>query len=138
MHLFIIDTDTYAGNFWRELCAFVTGQVSECGVGEEAASHTRGEIGNEILAWFSENVVRETDDSGCARPVKIWTTPGQPDDCSVAILLDAPPPEKIAALMRGRALTFASDETLCRPFRITGFRLVQERVIYEEERSWPA
>lgn len=35
MQKFIIDTDTYTGNFERELCAFVTGATGECRVGFE-------------------------------------------------------------------------------------------------------
>ncbi len=31
-YLFVIDTDTYAGNFEREMCAYVTGQIGECEV----------------------------------------------------------------------------------------------------------
>lgn len=32
---FIIDTNSYAGNFEREMCAYLTGQVGDCGVGDE-------------------------------------------------------------------------------------------------------
>jgi len=35
--IFVIDTDTYAGNFERPMCAYMTGRVGECGVGEEFA-----------------------------------------------------------------------------------------------------
>ena len=35
--MIIIDTDTYAGNFERELCAYVTGIVRDCEVGIEIA-----------------------------------------------------------------------------------------------------
>jgi len=37
MYKFIIDTDQYAGNFEREMCAYLTGTVGECGVGDEFA-----------------------------------------------------------------------------------------------------
>jgi hypothetical protein len=39
--LFVVDTDTYAGNFEREMCAYITGQVGECEVGEEIAKAAR-------------------------------------------------------------------------------------------------
>ena len=32
---FVVDTDTYAGNFEREMCAFMTGITGACGVGKE-------------------------------------------------------------------------------------------------------
>ena len=35
---FIVDTDSYAGNFEREMCAYMTGHIGECSVGEEYAS----------------------------------------------------------------------------------------------------
>jgi hypothetical protein len=31
--LFIVDTDSYAGNFERCMCAYMTGQIGECEVG---------------------------------------------------------------------------------------------------------
>ena len=35
--IFVIDTDKYAGNFEREMCAFMTGIIGECGIGVEEA-----------------------------------------------------------------------------------------------------
>jgi len=47
-HSFIIDTNEYAGNFEREMCAYCTGQIGDCGVGEEEA-----EKFEKILCRFS-------------------------------------------------------------------------------------
>lgn len=60
-YLFVIDTDRYAGNFERERCAYVTGQIGDCGVGKENAEIARQEV---------------PDEHGCARPVSIFPTPG--------------------------------------------------------------
>lgn len=35
--LFVIDTDAYAGNFEREMCAYMTGHVGDCAVGDDKA-----------------------------------------------------------------------------------------------------
>ena len=70
--LFIIDTEDYAGNFERDLCAYITGRVGECGVGDEEAALFTEETGQEGF----ENVVEESDDHGCHRPASIYPTPG--------------------------------------------------------------
>lgn len=72
--LFVIDTEDYSGNFERELCAYITGRVGECGVGDGCA-----ELFNEETSLpedFFENVREEADDHGCHRPASIFPTPG--------------------------------------------------------------
>ena len=39
----VIDTDQFAGSFEREMAAFCTGHVGECGVGESMAALFRAE-----------------------------------------------------------------------------------------------
>lgn len=70
----IIDTNQYAGNFEREMCAFVTGQYGGCGVGEGIAELARGEI--QHVAWWDRHVEMVEDLHGCAQPVAICPTPG--------------------------------------------------------------
>ena len=68
---FVIDTNSYAGNFEREMAAYLTGEVGECGVGEEEAdSFPKGS-----KVQFS-NVAFHADENGCRRPVEIYPTPG--------------------------------------------------------------
>ena len=74
-YLFIIDTDTYAGDFERELCAYITGQIGECEVGKENAELARQEIPNEV-ARLEELIESVPDEHGCHRPVSIFPTPG--------------------------------------------------------------
>jgi hypothetical protein len=81
--LFVVDTDTYAGNFEREMCAYITGQVGECEVGEEIAKAARMmliEQDKEALEFFDEYVLPVADEHGCSRPVTIFTTPGRWND----------------------------------------------------------
>lgn len=71
MYKFIIDTDSYAGNFERDMCAFLTGRVGECGVGREFAERFSSEVGPEF-----HNVVDKADEHGVFRPCEMETTPG--------------------------------------------------------------
>jgi len=73
--LFVIDTDKYAGNFERQMCGYVTGQVGECGVGMKEAETARKQIPN-IVTKLEEIVTNVPDDHGCNRPVSIFSTPG--------------------------------------------------------------
>lgn len=70
-----IDTTDYSGNFEREMCAFITGQVGECGVGEEYIEEAEEELGD-MFAWFDEHIVSESDEREVYRPASIWPTPG--------------------------------------------------------------
>lgn len=73
--MLIIDTEQYAGNFEREMCAYITGQVGDCEVGSEIAEENSDQI--KYLDWWEEHIVNERDDSdyGCYRPASIWDTP---------------------------------------------------------------
>lgn len=73
---FCIDTDTYAGNFERELCAYITGQIGECKVGQADAELAEKELNEEELKLFDEIITTHPDDHGCHRPVSIFPTPG--------------------------------------------------------------
>jgi hypothetical protein len=74
-HIFIIDTDKYSGNFERFMCGYITGQVGECGVGEDEATKAKKELGNEEIDFF-EYHTEHVEDEGCHRPCSIWPTPG--------------------------------------------------------------
>ena len=69
--LFVIDTTDYAGNFERELCAYITGCVGECEVGDDMAELFKEETKKEPF----ENLQWESDEHGCARPASIYPTP---------------------------------------------------------------
>lgn len=72
VYIFCIDTDEYAGNFERPMCAFMTGVVGECGVGdEEAEAYLK-----EGLEPLEDLIMNMPDEHGCYRPAKIQPTPG--------------------------------------------------------------
>jgi hypothetical protein len=72
--IIVIDTTSYAGNFERELCAYVTGQYGECGVGDKLAQQAATEIRH--IDWWNNHIANEADEHGCRRPASIWATPG--------------------------------------------------------------
>lgn len=76
-YLFVIDTERYAGNFEREMTAYCTGQVGECGVGEaEAKKFAKGCKNTTLAKLFSDLILHVPDDHGCCRPTSVWPTPG--------------------------------------------------------------
>jgi len=76
-YLFVIDTDMYSGNFERPMCAFMTGQFGDCGVGQEEADIFEKEVPD---ADMFELIDQQPDDHGCMRPATIWTTPNWMND----------------------------------------------------------
>jgi hypothetical protein len=62
---FIIDTNKYAGNFEREMCAYLTGVIGECGVGNDLMN-----INTKI-----NGVIQQPDDNNFFRPCSIYPTP---------------------------------------------------------------
>lgn len=75
--IFVIDTDSYAGNFERELCAWMTGQIGDCEVGDKQMEQFQKDLeaDNSILD-FDGFVIRQPDEYGHMRPAAIWPTPG--------------------------------------------------------------
>lgn len=86
--ILVIDTDKYAGNFERELCAFVTGVLGDCGVGEDFAYMYFEETGEED-SRFLEMVDQRPDEHGCCRPCSIWETEGWLYDGANGAVLEA-------------------------------------------------
>jgi hypothetical protein len=74
-YVYIIDTTEYAGNFEREMCAYITGMTGDCGVGREFAEMYSQDTG-EDESKFYEFVEQRADDNGCMRPCSIHPTPG--------------------------------------------------------------
>lgn len=96
MYIFCVDTEQYAGNFERKLCAYMTGAVADCGVGFPEARDWYINIAKQ--EWMKEapytsydlvrgaedwdgfvNIQTMSDDEGggILRPCTIIPTPGQ-------------------------------------------------------------
>jgi hypothetical protein len=56
------------------MCAYLTGHVGECNVGEEYVSKFRKETRKDPEEFF-HNVIQEPDEYGCCRPATIWENP---------------------------------------------------------------
>mgnify|MGYP006282699499 CR=1 FL=1 len=135
--LFIIDTDNYAGNFERQLCAYCTGMVGDCGVGDDYAALWYDEEDPEDEDFFYEISWLCPDDHGCRRPVTMCDGPGDEDgSSSVAILFYCRPTGEHIEMMKRRALEFSKKkfdfDEFKADFNINGFRLLRQRTIYEE------
>lgn len=151
--MLIIDTEQYSGNFEREMCAFITGQIGECGVGRELADKYSHEIKH--LDWWEENISQQPDnsESECMRPVSIVPTPGwlnngtgrhyrvNPDKpsskgypayLSVAVFVENYPPAEVWKEFVERAHYFAENYATItqrnylneNKIKVTGFRQI--------------
>lgn len=80
-YIFVVDTEEYAGNFERQLCAYATGKIGDCGVGREERNQFLKDMKfddyydepNDHLFSFLE---QKPDERGCWRPCATWATPG--------------------------------------------------------------
>lgn len=93
-YVLLIKTDSYAGNFERELCAYITGCVGECEVGEEY-------VDEDITELFSGYIGSQQDDSGCWRPVSI----AYDDTESLEIYFHAKPSDELLETIKKRIRT---------------------------------
>ena len=134
MYYFIIDTDSYSGNFEREMCAFITGALGECEVGEENAKRFAIDVAEEYKHRMDAIIDQEQDEHGCWRPVKIYFTKGCNAYQSVCIIFSEEPTESDIAFLKERAykydgLTrFSKEESP----KITGFRLLKKETTIKE------
>jgi hypothetical protein len=114
---FVIETNEYAGNFEREMCAFLTGEIGECEVGEEFV--------DDLPVKFN-NIMSVPDDNGCHRPVSM-------DDNNinnVIIFFETEPTKKQIDFMKERAELFderrkkeGRGTSSGKDVKILGFRL---------------
>src|SRR6187397_1215283 len=109
----IVKTNSYAGNFEREMCAFMTGQIGECGVGSEF-------VEKEIAEKFGDKISGKTDDHACFRPVEVYWE-GEDNNSFVIFLEDKLSKEDIDFLEE-RAKLFAKK----RPYKYLdkGFKFI--------------
>lgn len=155
--IFVIDTDQYSGNFEREMCAYVTGAVGECRVGNKEADLFKEEVNDDQLTdktlWVAD------DDSPCYRPASPWPSPGRHNDGhgrhfddtvetdghkwpayeSVAIFFCEKPTAEDIASMKERAYKYVQyaydtrrDYQMHVPkINIKGFRLIAQTKVVE-------
>ena len=71
-----LDTDHYAGNFERELTAYCTGAIGDCGVGEDQRDYFFEEVPEKFHKAFEDKIISLPDEHGCHRPCITVPTPG--------------------------------------------------------------
>jgi len=146
--VFIIDTDQYAGNFEREMCAYCTGTIGQCEVGKEMATLFEedfeledGKYGGEDNPFidYVDNWVMGED--GCGRPTSIWRSSVGAEYNSVAIFFQEEPTEEHIKIMKERSQNFAKNRPDSKdynssesnkPINILGFRLLKQEVTTTE------
>ena len=92
----LVHTTGYAGNIERALCAFATGQVGDCGVGEEFALLASAEMVHKD--WWDAHVKQVGDEHGVKRPCSIAATPGWLNNGMGEHYPANAPPERIQAM----------------------------------------
>lgn len=140
--IFVIHTRQYSGNFERQLCAYITGQVGECGVGNKEATLFTEDVGEDMSEAFEEIIGSNADDNGCYRPAEIYPTPGRwnngvgqhfnviadtpekrwPAYESVAIYFNDMPTSEMIELMKERTYEYAKSNDLT----VIGFEMIRE------------
>lgn len=94
-YIFVIDTDSYAGNFERQMCAYLTGDIGE------------SEVGKEEREAYLEEVGEKDSDLTCilnGKPSSIW--PSLKGYNSVAIYLYNRPEDDLISRWKERAVKF--------------------------------
>lgn len=80
-NVLIVKTNKYTGNFEREMCAYATGQIGDCEVGEKLINPTISEITERYIE-------EEPDEHGIFRPVDIFDGEGEDGGNSLCIFFD--------------------------------------------------
>lgn len=108
--LIVVDTDSYTGNFERELCAYVTGQYGECEVGKNYAEIFSKDI--EHIEWWNKNIVKRSEpppEIECERPVEIYLDK-EGSYNSLAIYVKVKPSEKVLVELIKRVKYFCANK----------------------------
>ena len=132
--LFVVDTNLYAGNFEREMCAYMTALTGDCDGGDKEANLAFEEIPNEVRDDLTDCIMLPPDEHGCCRPVSIFPSPGKRNDYkSLAIAFNERPSKKIIKFLKDRAYQYAKKKPCLNDWNkhsldgldIVGFRLVR-------------
>ncbi|HUW47662.1 hypothetical protein E4H12_12900 [Candidatus Thorarchaeota archaeon] len=108
----IINTDSYAGNFEREMTAYCTGRYGECGVGENLVYLFNGDFGIDEQDCeedpFWDSIDYRSDEHGCGRPCSIYSDENDGYNSVIIFFKDAPTKKQLAIIYE-RAIAFSED-----------------------------
>ena len=123
----IILTDQYAGNFERELCAYCTGVIGACGVGETEQNKFIDDYSEEKSDEMWE-LLEQRYDEGCARPVSVSSP-----NTALEIYFYDRPTQEVIDMIKERANKFELKDwnSKLKPLSILGFELKIENTTTE-------
>jgi len=102
-YLFIVDTNSYAGNFERQMCAYMTGCYGECEVGESESCIFEQEVDDCELKEELDNIITQRSENGCARPVEICSASTGEKYNSFMIFMIVKPSKRLVEFLTLRA-----------------------------------
>ena len=120
--LFKITTDKYVGNFERELCAYITGEIGDCGVGMEEADYFDDEVDPTLVDKFRNNV-KSVFGGKCYRPVDIDHRCNK----TLIIFFSEEPSQEQIHLMMTRCNAFCKTYRSW-PIRVKQFKLIERDI----------
>lgn len=95
----IVRTNSYAGNFERELCAFMIGIIGDCEVGVEFVEEN-------ITKRFENKVIQKQDSNGTYRPVSLER--GNPNN--IVIFFEDKLSDEDMIFLTARAIKFQNEK----------------------------
>lgn len=142
-HVVVIHTDSYAGNFERRLCAYATGGIGDCEVGEEYREMFNDEMADcqffhngEMVDFTSiaDDYLEHVSDDGCYRPVRICRATDDPKAPSNSVMIffnqwDDDLTSSVLPVIRERAIEFAKTYRSWSQAPITPFNILDVEVI---------
>ena len=129
-YLFVIDTSEYAGNFSRELCAYVTGMWDNETQGDYESDLFHEEVeGNP----FEDIVDYEYGEFGTEPQCLELSPPRYDKNNSVGIYMNQRPSDELIELLKERTKKWAKEGISGYKPKIKGFRLITKTTITELE-----
>ena len=122
-----INTNSYAGNFEREMCAYCTGHIGDCGVGNDYVDEC-------VSDAFCDTLDFIPDEFGCYRPCSIGVSQPTPHDFpsnySVLIHFQVKPDAHQLGLIRRLAKEFPhadhkGHDQLFKDIKVLSFELIK-------------
>ena len=105
----IVKTDSYAGNFEREMTAYITGEIGECEVGSKLLPLFVKDLGKNVSP-FLDAIDHVPDEHGCHRPCIIYNDNDEYN--SFAIFFSFVPAIDQLDLIIERANMYCTDKRL--------------------------
>jgi hypothetical protein len=150
--LFVVDTDSFSGNFEREMCAYLTGMWDNDTHGGKQSAIAKKELPSAMIAYFENHVSyhhEEVDDGSHDVCQIIYPTPGwwnngmgkhtqgkppkgktvYPAYQSVAIFFNEKPPDSVLKFLVDRAKEYCKNRLdICdrrAPIKFISVRLIE-------------